>query len=218
MSVNMEAARAQMLDQQIRAGDVLDEKVLETLGKIPRERFVPDAYREVAFADDLIPLGHQQTMMLPQLEGRALKACQLTSIDEVLEVGTGSGFLTACLADLGGHVRSIDIYEDFVSSAQARFKEQRISNIVAVAGNAMQESFEDKYDVIVLTASLPEFPNRFIDLLKPGGRLFAVVGREPIMEAQLITRKSDDSIDTEVLFETLLAPMVNNGSTPNFVL
>jgi protein-L-isoaspartate(D-aspartate) O-methyltransferase len=207
--MNIEAARSQMLGQQIRAWEVLDPRVLGTLGKTRREAFVPEGFRELAFADTEIPLGHGQAMMTPQVEGRLLQALQVTSIDEVFEIGTGSGYLTACLASLGAHVTSIDIFPEFVESAQAKLATQRISNVTLHAADATTFDNNDKFDVVAVTASVPAVSAQLVQFLRPGGRMFIVVGRAPIMEAQLITMQADGTTVVESLFETLRAPMLN---------
>ena len=216
--MNIEVARSQMLGQQIRAWQVLDPRVLEILGKTPRERFVPAPYRDLAFADTPIPIGHDQAMMIPQIEGRLLQALQIESIDEVLEIGTGSGYLTACLAQLGARVHSLDIFADFIESARGKFAEQRIANIHAEVTDASGLITDERYDVIAITASLPALTGQFTDLLRPGGRLFAVIGHEPVMEAQLVTRNADGTLVTENLFETCLAPLINVTSEVPFEL
>jgi protein-L-isoaspartate(D-aspartate) O-methyltransferase len=207
--MNIEAARAQMLGQQIRAWEVLDPRVLGTLGKTPREAFVPARFRDLAFADTEIPLGHGQAMMTPQVEGRLLQSLQITSIDDVFEIGTGSGYLTACLAGLGAHVTSIDVFPEFVESAEATLAAQRIRNVTLRCADATTFDNKDKFDVVAVTASVPTVSAQLVQFLRPGGRMFIVVGREPIMEAQLITMQADGSTVVESLFETMLAPMLN---------
>ena len=207
--MNLEAARSQMLGQQIRAWEVLDARVLSTLGSTPREVFVPEQFGELAFADTEIPLGHGQSMMTPQVEGRLLQALQVTSIDEVLEIGTGSGYLAACLARLGASVTSIDIFPEFTEAAAQRLEAQRIVNVTLQTADAATFDNNDKYDVVAVTASVPVLSEPLVQFLKPGGRMFVVVGRAPIMEAQLITVRPDGTKLVESLFETMLTPMLN---------
>ena len=207
--MNIEAARAQMLGQQIRAWEVLDSRVLRTLGNTPREAFVPERYRDLAFADTEIPLGHGQSMMTPQVEGRLLQALQVTSIDEVLEIGTGSGYLAACLGRLGASVTSIDIFPEFIEAAEAKLAEQRIRNVTLQTADAATFDNSDKFDVVAVTASVPVLTDQLVQFLRPGGRMFVVVGRAPIMEARLVTMQVDGNQRIESLFETMLAPMLN---------
>lgn len=207
--MNIEAARSQMLGQQVRAWEVLDSRVLSTLGKTPREAFVPERYRDLAFADTEIPLGHEQFMMTPQVEGRVLQALQVTSIDEVLEIGTGSGYLAACLGKLGASVTSIDIFPEFVEAAVEKLAAQRIRNVTLRTADAATFDNSEKYDVVAVTASVPMLTDQLVQFLRPHGRMFVVVGRAPIMEARLITMQTDGSQRVESLFETVLAPMLN---------
>ncbi len=216
--MNFEVARAQMLGQQIRAWEVLDERVLRALRETPREKFVPAEYRDVAFADAEIPLGHGQFMLAPKIEGRLLQAVLAEPIDEVLVVGTGSGFLTACLAKLAKDVVSVDIVSDFVAAARPRLAEQEISNVSLEVADALELSYAGRFDVVAVTASVPEFTNHFIKMLRPQGRLFIVVGRAPVMEAQLITMQPSGIATTEDLFETVLTPLINGERPEPFVL
>lgn len=216
--MDFEIARAQMLTQQIRAWEVLDDRVLRTLHDVPREQFVPGEYRELAFADTEIPLGHGQKMMAPKLEGRLLQALQIDPSDEVLEVGTGSGFLTACLARLGGRVTSVEILQDLAVSAEARLADRAIDNVDVQAADALTLQFEDRFDAIAVTGSLPELNDRFIRMLRPRGRLFVIVGRAPVMEARLISRQSGGQWTEQSLFETVVDPLINAEQPEPFVL
>ena len=198
-----------MLGQQIRAWEVLDARVLSTLASTPRESFVPRQFKDLAFADTEIPLGHGQSMMTPQVEGRLLQALQVTSIDEVLEIGTGSGYLAACLARLGASVTSIDLFPEFTEAAAQKLEAQRIVNVTLQTADAATFDNNDKYDVVAVTASVPVVSEQLVQFLKPGGRMFVVVGRPPIMEAQLIAVRPDGTKIVESLFETMLAPMLN---------
>ncbi len=207
-----------MISQQIRTWDVLDERVLETLRATHHEAFVPESETELAFADTEIPLPHGQCMMTPKVEARLLQELAIEPIDAVLEIGTGSGYLTACLADLGDHVTSLEIFPDLSESAAARLEKAGLVNVELLAEDAMQANFSASYDVIAITASMPSLPERFIKLLKPEGRLFVVVGRAPGMEAILVRRHADCNISEKSLFETLLTPMINAEETEPFVL
>jgi protein-L-isoaspartate(D-aspartate) O-methyltransferase len=216
--MNFEVARAQMLGQQLRAWEVLDDHVLRAFAQTPRENFVPRDYRELAFADAEIPLGHGQTMLTPKLEGRILQALQVEPIDDVLVVGTGSGYLTACLALLAKHVTSVDIFPDFVASADGKIAATGIRNVTLEVADALTLSGRARFDAVAVTASVPELGNRFVEMLRPQGRLFIVVGREPAMEARLITQRPDGTTTTDSLFETVLTPLINAEQAEPFVL
>ncbi len=209
MEFNVEAARRQMIDQQVRAWDVLDDRVLEVLAQVPREHFVPGAYREVAFADASIPLAHGQCMLPPKVDGRLLQALDLGRDDEVLEVGTGSGFLTACLARRARHVRTLEIFADLSAGAIRALQALSVTNVTAETADATKLDESGLYDAIALTASLPVYDPRFERALRPGGRLFVVVGSAPVMEARLVTRVGEDQWVSEALFETVIPAMVN---------
>jgi protein-L-isoaspartate(D-aspartate) O-methyltransferase len=216
--MNVETARAQMLGQQIRAWEVLDDRVLDVLQRTPREHFVPAEYRELAFADTEIPIGHEQYTMAPSVEGRVLQALQIAPIDSVLEVGTGSGYLTACLARLGKAVHSVDIFADFVEAARVKLAGSGIYNVELAVQDAMSATFAERFDAIAVTASTPVLDERFVRLLRPEGRLFVVVGRPPVMEATLITMRADGTWTQEGLFETVIAPLINSEQPEPFVL
>ena len=216
--MNLEHARSQMLRQQIRAWEVLDDRVLEVLGATPREEFVPEAYRDVAFADLEVPLAHGQHMMAPKVEGRLLQALQVEPVDRVLEIGTGSGFLTACLARLADSVLTVDIFADFIDTAAPKLDALGLTNVELRAADGLALGDEGEFDAIAVTGSVPELDDRFIRMLRPGGRLFIVTGREPIMEAQLITLHAYGNWSRQSLFETLLTPLVNAETPPPFVL
>ena len=208
-----EFARQQMVEQQVRAWDVLHPDILDVLKNVPREQFVPAGYETLAFADTEIPIGHGQSMMTPTLEGKILQALDLSSTDSVLEVGTGSGFLAACLARLSEKVTSIDIHEEFLQSASVNMEDSGISNIELLAMDATKNLPNKKFDAIAVTGSIQTFDPRFVMALKPDGRLFVVVGDGPAMEARMIRRTGDNDWRSESLFETDLAPLVN-GSKP----
>ncbi|MCH9027504.1 MAG: protein-L-isoaspartate O-methyltransferase [Proteobacteria bacterium] len=205
--MNLEFARQQMLKQQIRAGEVLDAKILDALASVNREDFVPAEYAGVAFADCTIPLAHGQCMMSPLVEGQLLQALNPGQDDQVLEIGTGSGFLTACLATLAEQVRSVDIFPDLTEMAQTSLDRSGADNVSLATLNAMELGAEPKYDVIAITASLPVYDRRFEKALNTGGRLFVIVGGEPVMRARLVTRVGDDEWLTDPLFETVITAM-----------
>ena len=214
--MNPEFAREQMIKQQVRAGAVLEATILDAVASVNREYFVPTEYAGVAFADCNIPLAHGQCMMSPLLEGQLLQALDPRVGDEVLEVGTGSGFLAACLAVLSRQVHSVEIFPDLTKMAQANLDRSGVDNVSLTTMNALQLDAERKYDVIAVTASLPEYDPGFELALKPGGRLFVIVGEEPIMRARLVTRIGDDEWLTEQLFETVITPIREFAAPDHF--
>ena len=217
--MDFEQARHNMIEQQVRPWDVLDQRVLDVMTTLPREAFVPEQYRALAFADISIPLGQDQVMMSPKLEGRLLQTLDIKQDDTVLEIGTGSGYLTACLASLGQHVTSWEIFPELSAAAKARLAEQDIGNVTLEVGDATREiADEARYDVIAVTGSVPVLQQQFHANLKPGGRLFVITGKPPIMEALLITRLDADNWARESLFETSLPPLVNATEPLRFAL
>ena len=174
--MNTNFARQQMVKQQARAWDVLDENVLAALTDVPRERFVPADFELLAFADTEIPIGHDQYMMTPTIEGRVLQALQLTGDEKVLEIGTGSGFLTACLAQLSANVTSIDIHDDFLNAAQKNLADNGTENVELLAMDGMRSLPDGLFDAIAVTGSVQSLDSRFVDALSPGGKLFVIVG------------------------------------------
>lgn len=205
-----------MVQQQVRAWDVLDEDVLTVLEEIPRERFVPAGFESLAFADTGIPLGHGQAMMTPTVEGRVLQALKPEPTAEVLEVGTGSGFLAACLARLAGSVTSLDIYDDFLTGAGASLEAAGIANVELLEMDATRELPERQFDAVAVTGSIATFDPRFVMALRPGGRLFVIVGEPPVMEARLVERTGENDWQSRSLFETCIAPLVNASGSPKF--
>lgn len=215
--MNIDFARQQMVEQQVRAWDVLDPDILNVLRKVPREQFVPPGFETLAFADTEIPIGHGQSMMTPTLEGRVLQALELDASDSVLEIGTGSGFLTACLARLAGQVTSIDIHDDFLKSATDNLEDSGIENVELLNMDATKDLPDGQFDAIAVTGSIQEFDPRFVMALAPEGRLFVVVGDEPAMDARLIRRSSESEWETTSLFETVLTPLVHGALPPQFL-
>lgn len=205
---NVEQARFNMVEQQIRPWDVLDMRVLDLLSKIKREHFVPAGKKNMAFMDMEIPLGHGVSMWHPKLEARALQALQLGRNDCVLEVGSGSGYLTALLSHLSLHVTSIEIVPELHAFAEKNLAAHHIRNVTLALGDAAQ-GWPGSYDAIVLTGSTPVLPETFQNSLKPGGRLFAIVGDAPAMHANLITCVAPGIFETTTLFETCVAPLQN---------
>ncbi len=207
--MNYAKARFNMVEQQIRPWSVLDDTVLHTMGSIPRDAFVTDALKSLAYADIEIPLDHGESMMFPRMEGRLLQELELEVDDECLEIGTGSGFVTACMATMAKHIHSIDIHDDFLQNASARLAENNIANVVLENIDILSDQISSikMYDAIAVTGSLPEYLPLFEQWLKPGGRLFAVVGTKQTMHAMKVTR-NEDSFTRTSLFETELKPLV----------
>jgi len=209
---NFEQARFNMIEQQIRPWEVLDQRVLDTLTHLPREDFVPERYRHIAFGDVAIPIGHDQVMLKPNVEGRILQALTLQPTDQVLEIGTGSGYLTACLAQLAHHIVSVDIIPDFTEAARLKLKSRRIANVALHTGDARQGWGERRYNAIAVTGSVAQVDDIWRQSLSLGGRLFIVAGSSPVMEALLITRVGEREWTQESLFETELPPL--RGAAP----
>ena len=214
--MNKDFARRQMIEQQVRAWDVFDSDVLASMTSVQRELFVPDEYQALAFADTQIPIGHGEFMMTPTIEGRMLQALGLVGGEDVLEIGTGSGFLTACLAELSTHVTSIEIHEDFVIAAQERLAACEITNVDILKMDATQELPDGSFDAIAVTGSLQMLDSRLVEALNPGGRLFVVLGDAPAMSAMRISRIDEGNWQSDTLFETNLAPLVNGAQPPQF--
>jgi protein-L-isoaspartate(D-aspartate) O-methyltransferase len=215
--MNFEQARFNMVEQQIRPWEVLDERVLALLEKTHREDFVPVRYRKMAFTDMAIPLDHDQSMMKPVIEGRLLQALELKPDETALEIGSGSGFITACLSRMAKHVISVDIYEQFTNEVAAKLKEKDISNVELETGNVMTGwQPEQAHDVLVVTGSVPVIPDHFRGWVNPGGRIFVVCGDEPAMEAKLLTKLNATEWREESLFETNLARLIDAERPPEF--
>ena len=214
--MSVEQARFNMIEQQIRPWDVLDSAVLETMKSIPRENFVPSLQRSFAFADIEIPLGHGESMMYPRMEGRLLQSLAVQPTDTCLEIGTGSGYLAACLAALSKYVYSVDIYEDFVQSAQNNLDALGVSNVSLMVGDAAEDWKEQPnlYNIIAITASMPTYNDKYEKKLKVGGRMFVVVGTN-IMKAMLITRETPSEFSRVELFEADLKPLVGTEQKIN---
>ena len=217
MSMNFDQARFNMVEQQVRPWEVLDPRVLELLETTHREDFVPVRYRKMAFTDMAIPLDHDQNMMKPVVEGRLLQALELKPDETVLEIGTGSGFVTACLAQMAKNVVSVDIHEQFTKEAEARLKEKDIQNVELETGDAMTGwQPEQAHDVVVVTGSVQDIPDHFRGWVNPGGRMFVICGESPAMEARLLTKLNATEWREESLFETDLARLINAEKAPVF--
>lgn len=212
MAYSFDKARFNMVEQQIRPWDVIDPRVLTLMESLPREAFVPENYQDLAYADIEIPIGQGQRMMFPRIEARLLQALDLQPSDKVLEVGTGSGYLTACLARLSQQVVSIDLHGEFTDTAKQRLEQLGIANATLMTGDALASPpAEGPFDAIAITGSVPssEQAELFRQQLKVGGRLFIVIGTPPAMACLLITRHSQSSFREECIFETELAPLIN---------
>jgi protein-L-isoaspartate(D-aspartate) O-methyltransferase len=197
-----------MVEQQVRTWEVLDQVVLDLMETAPRDEFVPDEFRSLAYADISIPIGHGECMMPPRVEARLLQALRLDAADRVLEIGTGSGFLTYLLAALAGHVVSVEIHDDLLEAARDRLQTHSVHNVTLEAADGMGGRPRGApYDAIAVTGSVPLLEDHFQRQLAIGGRLFVVVGQAPAMEALLIRRIGEEQWTTESLFETVLAPL-----------
>jgi protein-L-isoaspartate(D-aspartate) O-methyltransferase len=215
--MDMLAARRQMVDQQIRTWEVLDPRVLDALSAVPREAFVPAAYAELAFADTPIDIGFGQAMLAPLLQGRILQTLSITATDKVLEVGTGTGYLSACLGLLGKHTRSIEIHPELAAVAKSNLRAVPEAQVEIETRDAFSGASLGEYDVIAVTGSLPVYDPRFERALRVGGRLFAVVGVAPVMDAILIRRVDSEEWIRESLFETVIGPLINAPTPARFV-
>jgi protein-L-isoaspartate(D-aspartate) O-methyltransferase len=206
-----------MVDQQIRTWEVLDPRVLDALVAVPREAFVPAEYRELAFADAPIPIGSGQTMLAPKLQGRILQALGVTATDSVLEVGSGTGYLAACFSLLGAATHSIDIHAEFIALSRANLRALPNAQVQFEIRDAFSAAALGQYDVIAVTGSLPVYDTRFEQSLRVGGRLFAMVGEAPVMDAILVRRVDDSEWIRESLFETVVEPLINATAAQKFV-
>ncbi|MCC7487960.1 MAG: protein-L-isoaspartate O-methyltransferase [Burkholderiales bacterium] len=216
--MDLEQARFNMVEQQIRPWEVLDQRVLDLMFAVRREDFVPSRYRALAFADMEIPIGHGETMLAPKLEARMLQELAPGPGDRILEVGTGTGYMTALLSRLAAHVYSVDIVPEFTRTAAARLAAHGVTNVTLDTGDAARGwSRRAPYDAIVLTGSVPVLAEAFPASLAPGGRLLAVVGEPPVMEARLVTCVSAGACGSVGLFETCIAPLRNAPQPERFV-
>ncbi len=208
--LNVEQARFNMIEQQVRPWDVLDPKALDLMQAMPREAFVPAGYEGLAYADIDVPMGNGDCMLAPKYVGRMLQAVDFDKGDVALEIGTGTGYLTALLGKACREVISVDIDPDMSAAAKKNLEAQGIDNVTLETGDAAQGwNAHAPYDIILITGSLPVLPEAFEKSLNRGGRLVAIVGDAPVMEAILITRTSDTEWSREVLFETEIKPLQN---------
>jgi protein-L-isoaspartate(D-aspartate) O-methyltransferase len=209
-------AREQMVEQQVRAWDVLDERVLDVLRQIPRELFTPQEQRYRAYADVEVPLARGQHMLRPSVVGRLLQGLLPQAPERVLEIGTGTGFVTACLRTMSGRVRSLEVFPELAEESRRNLALLGMRDVEVMDADALQADSGERYGAIAVTASLPVYDPRFEQLLEVGGRLFVVVGDAPVMEARLVRRTGADSFASESLFETVIDPLVNAVRPPPF--
>jgi protein-L-isoaspartate(D-aspartate) O-methyltransferase len=215
--IDFEAARFLMIEQQVRPWEVLDPAVLDTLGELQREDFVPLKQRKLAYADVALPIEHAQQMMKPVVEGRMLQSLELVDSDEVLEIGTGSGYITACLARLARAVVSIDIHADFTERSRGRLAELGMNNVRLETADAFDFRPGKQFDAVCVTGAVAEVPARFLEWVKPGGRLFIVRGLAPVQEAVRLLR-TDAGWEEDSLFETGLTYLAGAEPVQRFAL
>jgi protein-L-isoaspartate(D-aspartate) O-methyltransferase len=217
-SLNFEVARTSMILNQMRAWLVHDDRVLELIARMPRQDYVPAAFRNLAYADMNIPLGHGEVMMAPKLEARLAQELEINPTDKILEIGTGSGFMTALLAALGRHVVSVEIRPEFTTAAANKLAQHGVRNITLETGDGARGwDRQQPYDVILLTGSTPILPDTFQRSLAIGGRLIAIVGKAPSMEVKRIRRLGEHSFEQKSLFETVIPPLQNALEPARFV-
>jgi protein-L-isoaspartate(D-aspartate) O-methyltransferase len=216
--MNQEQARLNMVESQIRTWEVLDQTVLDLLMTIKREEFVPEKYRDLAFADMEIPLGHGEAMLAPKMEARMIQELDVRKTDKILEVGTGSGYVTALLAKLGGQVVSVERIKEFSQAATRKLAGHGLQNVQLLSGDGAEGwPAQAPYDVILLTGSVPVLSTAFQEQLAIGGRLLAVIGESPVMTAYLITRVSERAFNSVGLFETSIPALQNVKQPERFV-
>lgn len=216
--MDLEKVRFNMIEQQIRPWDVLDDSVLSLLQRVKREEYVPEAYRAMALMDLEIPLGHGESMLSPKVEARLVQELHIKPTDKVLEVGTGSGYMTALLASLAKHVHSVEIIPELSQAAAQKLAAHGFNNVTLDIGDAARGwQKHAPYDVIVVTGSLPVLPEEFMAQLNPGGRLLSFVGVAPAMEAQLTRMIEPGVTDSQTIFETDVRALKNALQPEKFV-
>lgn len=206
-----------MVDQQVRTWEVLDPRVLDAMYVVPREAFVPESYRDIAYADAALPIGCGQSMLAPKIQGRILQALEITRTDRALEVGTGTGYLSACLALLAASTHSVEIHQELTRAAAVNLRAVPQARVELETRDAFSGAPLGEYDVIALTGSLPVYDTRFERALTQGGRLFVVVGTPPVMNAMRVRRVDDTEWIRESLFETVIPPLTHAAAAPAFV-
>ena len=209
-------AREQMIEQQVRAWDVLEERVLDVMRLVPRELFVPQGQRYRAYADVEVPLARAQHMLRPSVAGRLLQALLPQPGEAVLEIGAGTGFVTACLRAMAAQVRSLEIFPELADAARGNLAALGMRDVEVLDADALNADSGARYGAIAVTASLPLYDARFERMLTLGGRLFVVVGAAPVMDARLVRRTAEDAWSVESLFETVIDPLVNAVRPPGF--
>ena len=207
--MNLEATRQQMIAHQVRAWDVFDQAVLDALAGVPRELFVPAAYAAVAYADTDIPLAHGEVMLAAKWVGRALQALAVRPGEAALVVGAGSGYVPACLAKLGAQVKALEIHSDLAVAARENLAKAGIGGVEVETADGLSLQEQSRYDVVFVTGSLPIEEERFRLALKPGGRLFVIIGEAPAMEAMLVRRDAEQRFSSEILFETVVPALAH---------
>ena len=216
--MNLEQARLNMVESQIRTWEVLDQTVLDLLMVIKREEFAPEKYRDLAFADMEVPIGYGEAMLAPKMEARMIQELDVRKTDKILEIGTGSGYVTALLAKLGGQVVSVELIKEFSQTATRRLAGHGIQNVQLHVGDGSEGwSAQAPYDVILLTGSVPVLSESFQKQLSIGGRLLAVIGESPVMTAYLVTRVSEHAFNSVGLFETSIPSLQNARQPERFV-
>ena len=218
MTIDFAKARETMVEQQVRPWDVFQPRVLETLARLPRERFVAEAHRALAYADLALPIGHGEAMLKPVIEGRALEALSIDAGEDVLEIGAGSGYLTACLGALARDVVSLERHADLAEAARGRLQAQAIANVRIETADAFGWDTDRRFDAICVGGAVDVVLARFVRWLRPGGRMFVVHGRAPAMEAALVRPAADGGFVVESLFETELPYLAGGAPAPQFRL
>jgi len=216
--MNFNIARQNMLLNQIRTWDFISPDNINLMRKIQREEFVPVAHRKLAFSDFEIPMSHDQFMMKPIVEGRIFQSLNLSKSDHVLEIGTGSGYLTALMALSSNKVKSLDIFQDFTDSAKEKLEDANIKNIECICHDFYQYDSEEKFDCIVITGSIQKTPDFLFKNLKEGGKIFAIIGDSPVMSACIISKSNNETAKIETLFETDVKPLIQHKQKSNFTL
>jgi protein-L-isoaspartate(D-aspartate) O-methyltransferase len=216
--MNFNTARENMLLNQVRTWDFISPDIIEIMRKLQREEFVPVEHRKLAFSDLEIPLGHDEMMMKPIVEGRILQALELPGKEKVLEVGTGSAYMTALLALSSKHVTSIDIHKSFTDSAIEKLAEANITNVDCLNQDLYSSDITDQFDRIVITGSVEDVPDFLFKNINKNGKIFAIIGDNPIMEACIISNESEKEKQVESLFETVVKPLATSEETSVFEL